>query len=384
MSGSQSNPNPWLADHVICFGYRWATWVLTAVWLLLQSRLMAFGWALIATLAVTIIVTLFAQRYVRIASHTPALLSLDIVLAVGLLIQTGGWDSPFLLFSYSSLVLPALLFRWPGGVMAGLTFVALHQAGLTTAGMPLSDQIIENSYGSLMLLLNMILPPVFGVFCWFGVDRLRHEAEERLEQRRRQGQSPLNEPPAHEPRLDSLRFNAPGRDAERRRAQAAPDMLFAQELTRTRTVEPGVEELRRVLFMPLSLVETELGPSFELLATRFGQHTGIATRVASIGRTRAVSQIHRELLVRLAREALLNIQQHAHADVANLTVHYDSTGVTLLIQDDGVGLLDGTHERPRLHALRAMRYRIAECGGRLDIFETEGGGVTVRATMPLE
>jgi signal transduction histidine kinase len=31
-----------------------------------------------------------------------------------------------------------------------------------------------------------------------------------------------------------------------------------------------------------------------------------------------------------------------------------------------------------------MHYRLAELGGRLDVFETEGGGVTVRATMPLE
>jgi signal transduction histidine kinase len=31
-----------------------------------------------------------------------------------------------------------------------------------------------------------------------------------------------------------------------------------------------------------------------------------------------------------------------------------------------------------------MRYRVSEFGGRLDIFETEGGGVTVRTTMPLE
>jgi signal transduction histidine kinase len=88
--------------------------------------------------------------------------------------------------------------------------------------------------------------------------------------------------------------------------------------------------------------------------------------------------------VRLAQEALLNIQQHAHADTAMLTLRYDTTSVALMIQDDGVGLLDGTYERPGLHALRAMQYRLAEFGGRLDVFETEGGGVTVRATMPLE
>ena len=58
--------------------------------------------------------------------------------------------------------------------------------------------------------------------------------------------------------------------------------------------------------------------------------------------------------------------------------------VALLIQDNGVGLVDGTFHRPGLHSLRAMQYRIAEFGGGLEVFETEGGGVTVRAAMPLE
>ena len=117
---------------------------------------------------------------------------------------------------------------------------------------------------------------------------------------------------------------------------------------------------------------------------RFGQHTGVSARVTLLGRTRVVSPIHRSLLVRLAQESLLNVQQHAHAGSAVLTLRYDASSVALLIQDDGVGLLDGTHERPGLHALRAMQYRLTEFGGRLDVFETEGGGVTVRATMPLE
>jgi len=124
--------------------------------------------------------------------------------------------------------------------------------------------------------------------------------------------------------------------------------------------------------------------TLDLLVLRFGQHTGVSARVTLLGRTRVVSPIHRGLLVRLAQESLLNVQQHAHAGSAMLTVRYDASSVALLIQDDGVGLLDGTHERPGLHALRAMQYRLTEFGGRLDVFETEGGGVTVRATMPLE
>jgi signal transduction histidine kinase len=67
-----------------------------------------------------------------------------------------------------------------------------------------------------------------------------------------------------------------------------------------------------------------------------------------------------------------------------MTLRYDINSVALLIQDDGVGLVDGTFERPGLHALRAMHYRVSELGGRLDVFQTEGGGVTVRAAMPLD
>ena len=162
------------------------------------------------------------------------------------------------------------------------------------------------------------------------------------------------------------------------------DAPLAAQATKIRAAEQSVEDLRRVIFTPLPSMDMDFAPALDLLALRFGQHTGVSARVTMLGRTRVVSPIHRGLLVRLAQESLLNVQQHAHAGSAVLTVRYDASSVALLIQDDGVGLLDGTHERPGLHALRAMQYRLAEFGGRLDVFETEGGGVTVRATMPLE
>ncbi len=162
------------------------------------------------------------------------------------------------------------------------------------------------------------------------------------------------------------------------------DAPLAIQATKIGTTESNVEDLRNLIFMPLPSLDMDLGAALDLLALRFGQHTGTPARVTLLGRTRLLNPIYRDLLVRLAREALLNVQQHAHAGSAMLTLRYDATSVVLLIQDDGVGLLDGTHERPRLHALRAMQYRLAEFGGRLDVFETEGGGVTVRATMPLE
>ena len=151
-----------------------------------------------------------------------------------------------------------------------------------------------------------------------------------------------------------------------------------------RTTEPGVEELRRVLFAPLPLNESDLPALLDVLSIRFGKHTGLATNVSVLGRVRTVHHTQRDVLVRLTQEALVNVQQHAHASSTAFTLRYDSKSVALMVQDDGVGLLDGTYERPGLHALRAMQYRVNELGGRMDVFETEGGGVTVRATMPLD
>ena len=67
-----------------------------------------------------------------------------------------------------------------------------------------------------------------------------------------------------------------------------------------------------------------------------------------------------------------------------ITLSYELHTILLVIEDDGVGLLDGTHERPGVHALRAMHYRLSELEGQLEVAEGEAGGVTVRASLPLD
>lgn len=377
MSGNRSNP--WLADHVIFFSYRWLAWGITALLLLLWGRLPEFAPLLAVTGLCNSLATVFAQRYVRVAQRNPLVLCADIVYAVLVLAFGGGWESPLILYAYGSLVLPGLIFGWRGRIMSSLNFMTIYPAALWAAGTSPSDFASENGWLSLLRL--MLGPLVFA--CVFpGLVELARWAAAL----RRGGRSRM--PPA--PRLarpldgDSLRVVSLGRAPARPRAGLPEDAPLALQATKTRTTEQSVEDLRRVIFTPLPSIEMELGEALDLLALRFGQHTGTPARVVVLGRKRLVNPLSRSLLVRLAQESLLNVQQHAHARSAVLTLRYDASSVALLIQDDGVGLLDGTHERPGLHALRAMQYRLAEFGGRLDVFETEGGGVTVRATMPLE
>jgi hypothetical protein len=377
VSGKRSNP--WLAEHVIFFGYRWLAWAATAAVLLAQGRVAPFISILIVTASANVLATLFAQPYVRVAQRNPLTMGVDIVYSILVLVFSGGWESPFIFYAYASLVLPGLLYGWRGRIMSSLDFAALYPAALWAAGQPPSDFVSEDGWPS--LARHLIGPVLFACVFPGAVEVLRRAALLRGRGRSRA---------ALAPRLDrtiggdSVRYLALDHPPGRERSALPDDAPLAVQATKVRATEQGVEDVRRMIFTPLPSLDMDLGAALDVIALRFGQHTGTPARVTLLGRTRRLNPIHRGLLLRLAQEALLNVQQHAHAASASLTLRYDSTSVALLIQDDGVGLLDGTHERPGLHALRAMQYRLAEFGGRLDVFETEGGGVTVRATMPLE
>jgi signal transduction histidine kinase len=372
---------------VIFFSYRWATWALLALPMFWSSLPAAYGWALLVTGLLNIPATFFAQSYVRVARRTPAVMALDVFYLVLVLhlvrIAPDGPENGglFMLYASSSLVLPALLFGWRGGIMAGLAFVTMDRAALWSVNIPAVDMTI-GTWADLALM--MVAPPAFGSVFPLLVELLRQIAA-RSSARRTQQRLPMaGEQPRRDLRSDLLSFAALDRDAESGRQDEPIQAPLAMQATRVRAVEPSVEDLRRVLFAPLPAPDMDLVEVIDLLASRFGQHSGAATRAVTLGRARRLDLAQRAVLVRLVQEALLNVQQHAHAASIVCTLRYDATSVVLLLQDDGVGLLDGTYERPNLHALRAMHYRLAELGGRLDVFETEGGGVTVRATMPLE
>ena len=376
MRGNRSKP--WLADHVIFVSYRWLAWALTALVLLYQGRLFSYAILLGVTAAVNLGYTVAARQFTSKAQRNPLILGSDILYTLAVVASSGGWASPFVLYAYSSLVLPGLLDGLRGWVMSSLSFVSLAAIILWAVDLPPAAALAE--YGWLRLVLLLVAPIAFAFVLPWLVETAR-----QLIQRQH---SHTSQVPA--PRLERTlnaeppRFASGGRVPPRMRDRLLDDAPLALQLIKTRATEQSVEDLRRTIFMPFTSTDPDLATALDQLATRFGQHTGIPAQVTLLGRARLLNPLHRDLLVRLAREALLNIQQHAHAEAAMLTLRFDASSVALMIQDNGVGLLDGTHERPGLHALRAMQYRLSEFGGRLDVFETEGGGVTVRATMPLE
>jgi signal transduction histidine kinase len=106
-------------------------------------------------------------------------------------------------------------------------------------------------------------------------------------------------------------------------------------------------------------------------------------------------------LLRLTQEALANVQRHARAERAAVTLAYLDDQVTLDVFDDGIGFtLEAAEagakvtgeavtggvglaaDRPRF-GLHGMRERIAELGGTLTIESAPGEGTAVAAAIPL-
>jgi len=89
----------------------------------------------------------------------------------------------------------------------------------------------------------------------------------------------------------------------------------------------------------------------------------------------------KEMLYRVAQEALQNVVKHARAGHIVLTLEQDGEAVTLSVQDDGRGF-DPGGEFPGHLGLTSMRERAAQAGGRLLVQSAPGAGCTISVRLP--
>jgi signal transduction histidine kinase len=77
-------------------------------------------------------------------------------------------------------------------------------------------------------------------------------------------------------------------------------------------------------------------------------------------------------------EALTNVAKYANASEARIDVRRDDGRLVVEVADDGVGGADAS----RGSGLRGLADRVEALGGRLEVSSPEGGGTTLRATLP--
>ncbi len=162
------------------------------------------------------------------------------------------------------------------------------------------------------------------------------------------------------------------------------DPARAEEMVGTvrEQVREALRELRRTvatLRTPLE-VDIPLAQALTRLVEGFEQATGISVHVDLPQELPPLSDPQRLALYRTAQEALTNIQKHAQAQEAWLSMHREDGAIDLQIEDNGVGRADPSEG----FGLRGLRERASQLGGELRLSPRPQGGTSLLMRLPLE
>ncbi len=94
--------------------------------------------------------------------------------------------------------------------------------------------------------------------------------------------------------------------------------------------------------------------------------------------------VHEEVCL-IAREALFNAFQHAHATRIELAIVYGPGEFTLRVRDDGAGLPEEIQDggsRPGHWGIAGMRERARRAGGRFRVWSRPGAGTELELSIP--
>jgi signal transduction histidine kinase len=125
-----------------------------------------------------------------------------------------------------------------------------------------------------------------------------------------------------------------------------------------------------------------LRPALEQLCARF-THRGLPVTLDGDEQLPELPTSVAVVAIRVASEALTNVERHARATHAALHAHADRERLALVVEDDGRGFAD--RAGPEGHfGLLVMRERAWAVGGELTVDSAPGRGTRVALDVPLE
>jgi signal transduction histidine kinase len=143
----------------------------------------------------------------------------------------------------------------------------------------------------------------------------------------------------------------------------------------------AIEEIRNVSRSLHPRVTTDLGlPSaLEALGDATRQRSLIAVRVDVDISGAVIAPALSSTLYRVAQEALRNVEKHADASQATVSLRVRPGYVELKVTDDGHGFDEVLEKKRRNSGFATMRERLSLAGGELHIDTTRDRGTSVTA-----
>lgn len=150
--------------------------------------------------------------------------------------------------------------------------------------------------------------------------------------------------------------------------------------------QANLAEARRFVraLTPAELVGGSLPAAIERVCAAAGRQTTTEVAFRLSGTPEALPTPHEVALLRIVQSALANALQHAQASHVAVTLSYMDDGVALDIVDDGVGFdpaLEPDPDSDRGFGLAAMRSRVRQLGGDLDVETAPGRGTALAVSF---
>ncbi|OMQ16186.1 hypothetical protein A7K94_0204265 [Modestobacter sp. VKM Ac-2676] len=123
-------------------------------------------------------------------------------------------------------------------------------------------------------------------------------------------------------------------------------------------------------------------------AAAFAARTGIPTEVVVFGTPTAAPGEVESVLLSALREGLHNVEKHAGATAALVSIAYHSAQLTLVVEDDGKGLPAGFELNPVPGrgpglGIPGLLQLAAGAGGTIRLGSNDDGGTSLRVTVPV-
>ena len=150
-------------------------------------------------------------------------------------------------------------------------------------------------------------------------------------------------------------------------------------------VDRTIEGIRRIIgrLSPLVLQELGLIAAVRKEAKDLAKSAGVKARVNVSPEFGRLSTPVEAAIYRIVQEALHNVAKHANATTVNIEMSRENGAVTLLIQDDGVGIATQKPNPGRqTFGMAGMRERIGNIGGKMKVTSSRGKGTRIEVIAP--
>jgi signal transduction histidine kinase len=323
-------------------------------------------------------------RLASVLTRHPLLVVLDEVVVI-LVLAVVGVDSPLVLATCTTAFLVGLLLPLLVGV-PGVVILAGGYLLVAALGDPSLDGgfLVVVLVPSLYLMLFILGIAVRGAFA------ARRESEEQVSLLRMAESARVERERLARELHDSLAKTVHGTgllasglsqwiDRDPAEAKRQAEIIAEASGRAAREARTLLQRLR------VDQLDRPLSDVVRQTAEAWSQRYGIPARVRIGGVVDVMEQDRYELLAAFD-EALENVAKHAHASAVEVTLSRADDVVSLVVQDDGVGIADrrlADAVQAGRYGIVGMRERLAHVGGQADVSMSPDGGTTVTLSYPV-